>query len=125
MYQLLEIICVYTEKELIEILKYYKDSTHFERNDFVACKTSDSDIVADYVRITKIDKIYDSAISAGAIGGKLLGAGGGGHFLFLADPDNRIHVENELQKSGCKIVKFNFDENGLQSWKIDNGRVLP
>jgi len=73
----------------------------------------------------KLDKLYNSALKSGAIGGKLLGAGGGGHFLFICPLDKRLLVEKQLKKSGCNIVKFNFDENGLQSWTIDNGRILP
>jgi len=71
----------------------------------------------------KIDKIYSNAINMGAIGGKLLGAGAGGHCLFLCEPNKKINVVKKLLKIGCKLVKFNFDEDGLQTWSLNNGKV--
>lgn len=71
----------------------------------------------------EIDKIYSTAMSAGAMGGKLLGAGGGGHMLFFCDLENRVNLEKELQKLDCDIVKFNFDESGLKTWCLDNKEV--
>lgn len=71
-----------------------------------------------------IDKLYSKAISAGAIGGKLLGAGAGGHILFLCQLENRQKIVKELKSGGCQIVKFNFDSNGLETWQVNDGRVL-
>jgi len=72
----------------------------------------------------KIDKIYDIALENGAEGGKLMGAGGGGHFMFMCDPDKRENVSRAVQKLGCNIVKVNFDFDGLQVWKSLNGTVM-
>ncbi|MCV0393727.1 MAG: hypothetical protein K5790_10635 [Nitrosopumilus sp.] len=72
----------------------------------------------------KIDKLYNIALKAGATGGKLLGAGGGGHMLFIVDPSKKYQVVNALQKEKIDIVKFNFDSNGLQTWKIKNEKVI-
>jgi len=71
-----------------------------------------------------IDKVYLKAKESGAIGGKLLGAGGGGHFLFVCDIKDRITVVKELEKLGCSVVKFNFDIDGLQVWNISDGKVI-
>jgi D-glycero-alpha-D-manno-heptose-7-phosphate kinase len=65
----------------------------------------------------KIDKIYSEAILSGAIGGKLLGAGGGGFFLFYVPPFKRNNVVNKLELMGLSIYRFTFDDLGLQSWK--------
>jgi D-glycero-alpha-D-manno-heptose-7-phosphate kinase len=65
----------------------------------------------------KIDKIYSEAILSGAIGGKLLGAGGGGFFLFYVPPFKRNKVVNKLELMGLSIYRFTFDDLGLQSWK--------
>ena len=50
-------------------------------------------------RITteKIDTLYNKAMSAGAIGGKLLGAGGGGFILFFVEPDKQAKVMKEMK----------------------------
>jgi D-glycero-alpha-D-manno-heptose-7-phosphate kinase len=59
-----------------------------------------------------IDEIYNRAIGAGALGGKLLGAGGGGFILFFVPPDNQRSVRNEL--SDLLHVPFRFDTLGTQ-----------
>ena len=56
-----------------------------------------------------IDDIYDTAKEAGAIGGKLLGAGGGGFMLFLAEPDKQQAIKDAL---GLYHVPFKFDDTG-------------
>ena len=66
----------------------------------------------------KLDKIYDTAIDNGALGGKLLGAGGGGFFLFYCDPMKRWNVVKSLIKIKAKVVEFDFETEGLISWKI-------
>ena len=59
-----------------------------------------------------IDMLYERAIKAGAKGGKLLGAGGGGFLLFYVEPDKQISVRNAL--SELLEVPFKFDNSGTQ-----------
>ena len=65
----------------------------------------------------KIDEIYNEAKNNGAIGGKLLGAGGGGFFLFYVAPFKRQKVVEKLESMNLKIFRFTFDDLGLQTWK--------
>ena len=59
-----------------------------------------------------IDELYDSAIDAGALGGKLLGAGGGGFVLLLVEPQNRAKVRERLKN--LLEVPFRFENLGSQ-----------
>ena len=63
-----------------------------------------------HVSTPEIDDIYDAAISAGAIGGKLLGAGGGGFMLLCVDPENRPMVQRRLKH--LVQVPFEFENEG-------------
>lgn len=60
----------------------------------------------------EIDKIYEEALRAGAVGGKLLGAGGGGFMLFFVPPENQQRVRERLKN--LLEVKFNFEDGGSQ-----------
>jgi D-glycero-alpha-D-manno-heptose-7-phosphate kinase len=66
----------------------------------------------------KLDLIYNKAISNGAIGGKLLGAGGGGFFLFFVEAEKRALLIEHLLSSGLTPTNFKFESEGLQSWKV-------
>lgn len=59
-----------------------------------------------------IDDIYQKARDAGAIGGKLLGAGGGGFMLFFVKPENKQKVCDALSK--LLLVPFDFENSGSQ-----------
>ena len=59
-----------------------------------------------------VDQIYDQAISAGALGGKLLGAGGGGFMLFFVNPNYRDKVLKALDQ--LLVVPIEFDSTGSQ-----------
>lgn len=58
----------------------------------------------------QIDEIYEAGRNAGAIGGKLLGAGGGGFMFFIVDPDKREQVRERLKK--LIHVTIGFDNDG-------------
>mgnify|MGYP006143750473 FL=1 len=60
----------------------------------------------------KIDKIYENAIKKGASGGKLTGAGAGGHMLFYCEKEKQNAVKNEMKRLGLKHIDFNFYKNG-------------
>jgi D-glycero-alpha-D-manno-heptose-7-phosphate kinase len=64
-----------------------------------------------------MDKLYEMAISNGALGGKLLGAGGGGYFLLFCEFNKWQKVAEELEKLGGKVTNFNFEFEGLQTWE--------
>lgn len=60
----------------------------------------------------RIDRMYESARAAGAIGGKLLGAGGGGFLLLFVPPERRSAVTDAL--TGALHVPFRFEHQGTQ-----------
>jgi D-glycero-alpha-D-manno-heptose-7-phosphate kinase len=68
--------------------------------------------LADNVSNSNIDNIYEEAIKAGAIGGKILGAGGGGFILFFVKPEDKRIVRHAL--SSLLYVPFRFDKTGSQ-----------
>jgi len=66
-----------------------------------------------------LEKIYDAAIRAGAYGGKVSGAGGGGFMFFTIDPERRHNLIKSLTRFKGRIYDFHFSENGCQGWKIN------
>ncbi len=60
---------------------------------------------------TNIDTLYQTAINAGALGGKLLGAGGGGYLMFYVEKEKQ---EDVRQAMGLKEYKFNFSHTGTE-----------
>ena len=67
-----------------------------------------------------LDNIYSGAKEHGAIGGKLLGAGAGGFFLFLADPKNVPALRTFLDGKGGKTERVLLDKYGLKHWVVKN-----
>lgn len=64
----------------------------------------------------ELDEIYAKAIDAGADGGRLLGTGGGGYFLFSVPPLKRGVVQRALLDYGLDLENVVFETAGLQSW---------
>jgi D-glycero-alpha-D-manno-heptose-7-phosphate kinase len=64
----------------------------------------------------QIDELYERARQAGAIGGKILGAGGGGYLLLFCPFERKHIIARELESAGAQPVDFAFDERGLQTW---------
>ena len=97
-------------KEGVGILKSHKDLNDFGKllNESWKLKRS----LASIVSTSKIDAIYETGIKAGAIGGKLLGAGGGGFMLFFAPPERHAEIKNKLKK--FLHVPFRIEHAGSQ-----------
>jgi len=66
----------------------------------------------------KIDKLYDSAIKSGAVGGKLTGAGGGGHMLLYCEKNKQARVIKKMKSYGIYQVKFNFHNEGAKIFNL-------
>jgi D-glycero-alpha-D-manno-heptose-7-phosphate kinase len=73
---------------------------------------------SDKISSSRLDQIYAEAKSNGAIGGKLLGAGGGGFFLFYTPPYQKHQLITHLEALGLKIRPFLFEPKGLQAWTV-------
>jgi D-glycero-alpha-D-manno-heptose-7-phosphate kinase len=66
-----------------------------------------------------IDQLYEVGRENGAIGGKLLGAGGGGYLLLLCEFDKRHILAKKLEEHGGRVINFAFEFNGLQTWEVN------
>lgn len=69
------------------------------------------------VSTPQIDELYDLAKKNGAIGGKLLGAGGGGYLLLLVEGRRQFDVRRKLERAGGVFTDFCFIERGLEAWR--------
>lgn len=70
----------------------------------------------------RIDELYDEAMKAGALGGKLLGAGGGGYLLMYCPYNVKHKVAERMEKAGGQLADWNFELRGVQSWVYDSNR---
>jgi len=76
----------------------------------------------------RIDECYDLALGAGALGGKILGAGGGGFLMMYCEPDRQPKVREVMEAQGLKQMGLHFDETGAtvlvnslpRSWRLGN-----
>ncbi len=66
-----------------------------------------------------IENLYNTAIQAGATGGKISGAGGGGFMIFYCPANTRYKVIEALQKCNGTIREYTFTKNGLQTWTVE------
>lgn len=65
-----------------------------------------------------IDQMYAIARANGALGGKILGAGGGGYLLLYCPFDRKHLIARELEQVSGQVVGFNFDHHGQQAWVV-------
>lgn len=64
----------------------------------------------------KIDRFYSEIRQAGALAGKIVGAGGGGHMLVFCSPLNKIKVIKKAEELGAQNILFELTNNGLTVW---------
>jgi D-glycero-alpha-D-manno-heptose-7-phosphate kinase len=74
--------------------------------------------LAAQITTSSIDTLYEAARAHGALGGKLLGAGGGGYLLIYCGDGTKHTIASELEKLGGVVVGFTFDHRGLQTWEL-------
>lgn len=65
-----------------------------------------------------LDGIYAQALEYGAMGGKLLGAGGGGCFVFFVPPFRRHELVAGIEAAGLRVQPFRFEHDGLRAWSV-------
>ena len=61
----------------------------------------------------RLDFLYNLAFECGALGGKVMGAGGEGHMFFLCPPLKQKQLISALEAEGVQVINFNIDETGL------------
>ena len=87
--------------------------------------------LSDAVSNSAVDELYQRALDAGAVGGKLTGAGGGGFLLLFVPPKKRravlealselLHVPFEFENAGSRII---CNEPGVDYEEVEQGRRL-
>jgi D-glycero-alpha-D-manno-heptose-7-phosphate kinase len=65
-----------------------------------------------------MEDIYETAKKAGALGGKISGAGGGGFMIFYCPGNTKYNVIKDLERFGGRHRNYQFTEHGLKTWTI-------
>jgi len=74
--------------------------------------------MADNITNTEIDALYQKVLAAGANGGKMSGAGGGGFMFFYCPGNTRHNVIKMLEENGGQVKRYEFVTTGLQTWTV-------
>jgi D-glycero-alpha-D-manno-heptose-7-phosphate kinase len=65
-----------------------------------------------------IEEIYNAAIAAGALAGKVSGAGGGGFMMFFVPTEQRMNVIRALNQFDGQVSNCHFTKHGTQAWRV-------
>jgi D-glycero-alpha-D-manno-heptose-7-phosphate kinase len=76
--------------------------------------------MAENISNSQLDELYETARKAGATGGKISGAGGGGFMIFYCPGNTRFQVINALEQFDGKIKPYSFTKHGLQTWTVED-----
>tara|TARA_B100000686_G_scaffold95368_1_gene101927 strand:+ start:1853 stop:2866 length:1014 start_codon:yes stop_codon:yes gene_type:complete len=76
---------------------------------------------SDHITNPTIDEVYDYALANGAIGGKVLGAGGGGHMIFIAESDSKWELESALYSRNIVSLPIQLGVEGVRVWSSQTG----
>lgn len=74
--------------------------------------------MAEGISNPEIDQLYAAAIDAGATGGKISGAGGGGFMFFYCPKNTRHEVIKTLERFGGQVKRYEFTKKGMTAWTI-------
>lgn len=74
--------------------------------------------MADAITNPMIQEAFDVSMNAGAIAGKVSGAGGGGFIMLMVAPTRRVEVVDALSALPGKVVPFQFTDKGAVAWKL-------
>jgi len=77
-------------------------------------------LMAANISNSALDALYDTARKAGATGGKISGAGGGGFMIFYCPANTRFSVMDALAKFDGLIKPYSFTKHGLQTWSVED-----
>lgn len=66
----------------------------------------------------RIEEIYEAACAAGAVSGKVSGAGGGGFMMFFVPPARRMDVIRALEPFNGQVSNCHFTKHGTQAWRV-------
>jgi len=72
--------------------------------------------MAEGITTQLFEELYNTALKAGASGGKISGAGGGGYIFFYCPGNSRYNVIKALNKYGGYVQKYEFTKMGLETW---------
>lgn len=111
----------------IEAMHLLKDQAKMMKEALLKGKVSEMGEILDYGYVQKgkiaknistplIEEIYAGAKSAGATGGKISGAGGGGFMIFYCPLNTRYQVIEKLNTFGGEVKPFRFTKHGLNTW---------
>jgi D-glycero-alpha-D-manno-heptose-7-phosphate kinase len=70
-----------------------------------------------------IDQVARRALEAGAVAGKVSGAGGGGYMMFVVPPRRRHALIEELGRNGGSVMDFHFTREGVTAWRTGSGAL--
>lgn len=87
-------------------------------SDILGSAWEDKKKMASSISNPMIQEAFDAAIAAGALSGKVSGAGGGGFIMLMVPPEKRMEVISALSALPGKVVPFQFISQGAVSWKL-------
>lgn len=116
-------------QQSIEAMHALKEQARMMKEALLQGKVHDIGAILDYgfrfkkqmaqgISNSRMDDLYERALAAGATGGKISGAGGGGFMMFYCPGNTKYAVREELAPLGGEFRAYDFVEHGLVSWTI-------
>lgn len=116
-------------QQSIDAMHHLKDQARMMKEALLKGKVDDIGAILDYgfrykkqtaagVSNNKMDELYEAALKAGATGGKISGAGGGGFMMFYCPQNTKYNVKAALSQFSGGFRDYTFTERGLFTWNI-------